>query len=252
MDQAPIIEMFSSIQGEGPYVGYRQLFIRFAECNLSCDYCDTPTEAINTAKIEQTPGLQDFELISNPVDKDTLTYYVKQAFSRLPGHHSISLTGGEPLLHADFLKPWMQEIFTKFKFPFYLETNGTLPEELRKIVKLVNFTSMDIKLPSVAKLERPYWQEHQEFLRILAENKSCGCKTNYFVKVVVNENTTDEELYNVVWCITSSESAAEVILQPESNNPPEPLRLLKMQEKLITHLGKVRVIPQTHKMLHII
>ena len=39
--EAKINEIFSSIQGEGPIVGYKQLFIRFCGCNLHCDYCDT-------------------------------------------------------------------------------------------------------------------------------------------------------------------------------------------------------------------
>ena len=36
-----IKEIFTSVQGEGPYVGYKQLFIRFCNCNLKCNYCDT-------------------------------------------------------------------------------------------------------------------------------------------------------------------------------------------------------------------
>ena len=40
--KAKIKEIFASIQGEGPYVGVKQLFIRFCACNLNCDYCDTP------------------------------------------------------------------------------------------------------------------------------------------------------------------------------------------------------------------
>ncbi|MEM4195978.1 MAG: 7-carboxy-7-deazaguanine synthase QueE, partial [Methanothermobacter sp.] len=40
--KAPIMEVFSSIQGEGLLLGKRQIFIRFAGCNLNCSYCDTP------------------------------------------------------------------------------------------------------------------------------------------------------------------------------------------------------------------
>ena len=36
-----INEIFSSIQGEGLYIGSKQLFIRFCGCNLKCNYCDT-------------------------------------------------------------------------------------------------------------------------------------------------------------------------------------------------------------------
>ena len=36
-----IKEIFKSIQGEGPYIGYEQLFVRFCKCNLKCGYCDT-------------------------------------------------------------------------------------------------------------------------------------------------------------------------------------------------------------------
>lgn len=37
---ADIIEIFSSIQGEGIFLGAKQIFVRFKRCNLTCSYCD--------------------------------------------------------------------------------------------------------------------------------------------------------------------------------------------------------------------
>ena len=36
--QVGISEIFSSVQGEGKYVGCRQLFIRLIGCNMDCPY----------------------------------------------------------------------------------------------------------------------------------------------------------------------------------------------------------------------
>ena len=39
---ANIVEVFSSLQGEGIYTGLPMTFVRLGSCSMGCRYCDTP------------------------------------------------------------------------------------------------------------------------------------------------------------------------------------------------------------------
>lgn len=94
-----ISEIFYSIQGEGARSGTANIFIRFAGCNLSCDFCDTD----HKVKSEYTA-----EQLSSEIQR----YDCK----------NIILTGGEPLLQYDYILAR----FLKMKgYYIAVETNGT-------------------------------------------------------------------------------------------------------------------------------
>ena len=40
-DLLDVHSLFFTIQGEGPFSGYRAIFVRLAGCNLQCINCDT-------------------------------------------------------------------------------------------------------------------------------------------------------------------------------------------------------------------
>jgi len=238
---ANVAEVFSSIQGEGLHVGRRQVFVRFYGCNLECRYCDTPRARApgGACRIQIDPGTGEFVASDNPLNADKLLNAVTDLTTR-GRQHSISLTGGEPLLHADFLRRWL--LMLRGGPYVHLETNGTLPDELEKIIGLIDVTAMDIKLPSAAEGEALY-DRHLRFLQIAARGE-------VFVKVVFADRTPDAELSEVVRIVRRVDPAIPVVLQPMTGaGAPGPRRILSAQAYVAKELPNVLVIPQVHKII---
>lgn len=101
---APISEVFESLQGEGASAGMPAIFVRLSGCNLSCPFCDTNHSPVLGA---MTPD----ELIER--------YFEKSSSDKL-----IVITGGEPLLHRE----WLEKMVIKLRgrFPVEIETNGSI------------------------------------------------------------------------------------------------------------------------------
>jgi 7-carboxy-7-deazaguanine synthase len=242
---APIQEIFSSTQGEGVYVGKRQIFVRFAHCHLKCAYCDTPmTSATGQCHVETLPGSGEIVLHPNPLHPDMLVLLTKELWSQAR-HHSISLTGGEPLLYHAFLRDVLP-LIRPFA-PLYLETSGTQPEFLEVILDWIDIVAMDIKLPSSTK-EFPRYEAHAAFYQ-LARQKEC------FIKVVFNAETNQDELDAIRDIVT--DRFTPIILQPETslqdrNVHIAPHELFRVENTLSQWFKDVRIIPQTHKMLNVL
>lgn len=253
---ARLVEVFSAIQGEGLNVGTRQIFIRFALCDLRCHFCDSAHtwNAPNTCRIERSPGLRDFEIHSNPVPLPILIEWVER--QNLPClHDSISLTGGEPLLHAPFLEQFIPEVKAITGLPVYLETGGHRPEQLAMILPYLDSVGMDLKLPSVS--GESHWQEHAKFLQLCFESD-----LEVFVKIVISQRTDPTELESSALLVAAVSQDIPIFLQPVtplaaseqfSQVPvlaPTPDQVLVWQSLMKKSVKQVRVIPQTHKMLN--
>ncbi|HAW49841.1 TPA: 7-carboxy-7-deazaguanine synthase QueE [bacterium] len=218
-------DIFLGIQGEGLWVGKRQLFIRFSGCNLRCKFCDT--------KYAQTPSRECLffgERLKNPINALWLKEKIKDI-----NFHSISLTGGEPLLQIDFLK----EFLVPKEYIVYLDTNGSLPFEFEKIKDLIDLVCMDIKLPSSTR-QRPLWDEHKKFL-IQAKD--------IFVKMVITEETEEDDFLYGVEVVNDISSKIPLVLQSSKKGLFD--RLFYFQEKALKKLSDVRIVPQVHKVFGI-
>ncbi|MDX2083833.1 MAG: 7-carboxy-7-deazaguanine synthase QueE [Candidatus Melainabacteria bacterium] len=244
---ALIQEVFSSVQGEGPYVGVRQIFVRGAKCHLKCAYCDTPMETPDgRCYVAWTPGSADLEPLENPLSPETILAVISR-LNATAKHHSVSFTGGEPLLYHRWLAcvlPGVRSLGLKT----YLETSGTQPELLHAVLPHTDIVAMDIKLPS-ATGEAPLFTEHAQFYKAVRQRP----QTELFVKVVFNANTSLEELRAIEAVLPDRH--IPIFLQPETTlDLPyrvrvRPADIFRVQDTLNHFFHHVRVIPQTHKLL---
>lgn len=232
MLEAPIVEIFSSIQGEGLLVGRRQIFVRFTGCNLDCNYCDT----------EDSKSVKNGELKS--VD------YVVDRINNLKTEdlHSISFTGGEPLLYADFIR----EVIDRIDTPSFLETNGTFPNEIKKLDNL-DYVSLDIKLPEHfdGDYNNKIFDREIESVNILLENS-----IKVYCKIVLFPESSLDYIEGLALRMSNEindKDLVSVVIQPVS-----PISRWKNSKDLLFKfsqaIGKymdVLTIPQLHKFLEI-
>lgn len=115
-----VSEIFVALQGEGLRAGTRNVFVRFAGCNLKCNRsehgfdCDTDFASV----------YKRFE------NAEELAFECAKLWGEDYNHRAVIFTGGEPLLQLS------EEILQAFKKRYFycaIETNGTIV--LKKGVK---------------------------------------------------------------------------------------------------------------------
>ena len=100
MIKYPIVEIFYSIQGEGFHMGKPHVFVRFGNCNLRCEWCDTNFLVFD-------------ELYLNDIIQKILSFRCNR----------VVFTGGEPCLQD--LDTIGNEL-KKYDINLSVETNGTI------------------------------------------------------------------------------------------------------------------------------
>lgn len=93
-------------------------------CNFRCGYCHNPELINGEAKIEEV-----FE-------------FLKTRQGKLDG---VVITGGEPCLQKD-LPEFIKQV-KELGFAVKLDTNGSFPEMLEKVLPDLDYVAMDIKAP---------------------------------------------------------------------------------------------------------
>jgi organic radical activating enzyme len=222
-----IFEIFTSIQGEGIYAGKKMVFVRFAGCNLECEYCDT---SVCRLAIE-----------GHALTVDEIIAGIAKELAEDKDVDTISFTGGEPLLHAEVISKLIEH-FKKKRIKAYVDTNGTLYNKLETIAADVDCVAMDIKLPSASN-GKEYWAEHKEFLK--------NVRGEVFIKIVLTSKTTIEEVEKAIELIMNDEKFIPLVLMPVTpmnNVAAVSQKNLDAFRKLASNrIKKTSVVPQMHK-----
>jgi len=137
-----VIEIFDSIEGEGRRSGLCATFIRLANCNLRCNWCDTPHAVAGT----------NFDKLSLA----DIINRVNTSFNR------VTLTGGEPLLSKN-IEPLITALSDK-NIEVNIETNGSV--DVAPFRKSPNvFFSIDYKLASSGVSQKMLWKNFTSLTR---------------------------------------------------------------------------------------
>ncbi len=256
MEKGYITELFSSFQGEGPYAGKRQIFIRFAGCTLSCIYCDTsyardPKPGFCTVFGNEASSKKRF--IENPLPSTLVIDFVKALIT--PDLHSISYTGGEPLLSSSFVKEIAIEA-KSMHLKNFIETNGYSANAFAAIADYFDFASIDIKLRNHrAVQEKDYSNLYRNAMECIKISADKGLDT--IAKVVVLKNTSVKEIETI--CSDLADFNVKFVLQPVTVPPhlqhadlaPGIEELFELSETAGRFLQDVMVHPQVHKIMRI-
>jgi len=243
---AELVEVFPSIQGEGMQVGLMQLFVRFAGCNLLCRTCDTRKSwtAGPGFVLAPWPGRRS-QQIANPIGATALYDLVSSEYP-LGDFHSVSLTGGEPLGQARFVREFAR-CCRQDGVKVFLETNGTLVAEATEVAEFVDFWSVDLKLSKTWGLNGRTAERHRRFLTSVPPDRS-------YLKLVVDAVDDPDEIVRGLEKIDTHRYIA--VIQPFSASASslgdwDSRLILEWLQVLRPHFSEVRWIPQVHKLLRI-
>ena len=277
--EAPVMEVFASIQGEGAFVGEPQVFLRLFGCPLRCRWCDTPGSWLVPAEGEaRVAALERGATLARGPRREPCWASPLQAACWIaacePGApRSVSVTGGEPLAWPDFLLALSPLLGGR---RLHLETAGAHPRSLARVLEICDHVSLDLKpepdldppvelvLPR-AELAAPFRRSADDrggeasphgaaewraarvaCLRLVGGRDACA-------KIVVSGNRRAEDFAALLDEVEEHAPALPVYLTPVTplrGCKPAPLELVESVAEMARDRDlAVRVVPQVHRLL---
>ena len=229
-----VSEIFTSIEGEGVFVGKKTLFIRLSGCHLKCRWCDTryalPLDSGIDYQVEEIKDL-----------------VVKE---RQPFTYKVNFTGGEPLLQIEAVTQLADFIKRHTNLKTYIESSCFDSELFSKILPYMDICKVEFKT------EDSKVVKDEDYDNLLINEIRClelavqNSKTTY-IKIVVTNSTKLDSFKNLVCNISKKIKPSDImgfIIQPSDIiDQPTVNKLLDIYDIVQPMFPEVRIIPQLHK-----
>lgn len=231
-----INEVFTSIEGEGIYLGTKTLFIRFAGCPLKCFWCDTPYAlSLNDGKeyeIEEAKRL---------IDKNIMTNTFK-----------VNLTGGEPLLQYKAVYEIAKHLKSK-GLTTYLESSCYDANRFDYILPWIDICKIEFKTNNSNAVRK------ENYEKLVNENLQClhdalSNKKITYIKIVISNKDNPKDIKIILDKIfkrVDEEMIYGFVLQPAYGVEPSMKQMLEIYDEVYKYYRGVRIIPQIQKVMNI-
>jgi organic radical activating enzyme len=232
--RARVSEIFTSIEGEGIFVGKKTLFIRFSGCHLKCRWCDTkyalPLDSGTDYQIDEIKDLIIKEL---------------QPFT-----YKVNFTGGEPLLQTEAVIELADFVKKQTNVKTYMESSCFDSELFSKVLPYIDICKIEFKTDDSKVVE------DEEYDNLILNEIKClelAVQSNKatYIKIVVTNSTNLESFKNLVYNISEKIKPSDIlglIIQPSFGiDQPTVNKLLDTYDIVQPMFPEVRIIPQLHK-----
>jgi 7-carboxy-7-deazaguanine synthase len=232
--RARVSEIFTSIEGEGIFVGKKTLFIRFSGCHLKCRWCDTkyalPLDSGTEYQIDEIEDLIIREL---------------QPFT-----YKVNFTGGEPLLQTDAVIKLADFIKKQTNLKTYIESSCFDSELFSKVLPYIDICKIEFKTDDSKVVENEVY-DNLLFNEIKCLELAVESNKTTYIKIVVTNSTNLESFKNLVYNISKKIKPTDIlgfIIQPSHGvDQPTVNKLLDTYDIVQPMFPEVRIIPQLHK-----
>ncbi len=232
--RARVSEIFTSIEGEGIFVGKKTLFIRLSGCHLRCRWCDTkyalPLDSGTDYQIDEIKDLIIKEL--------------------RPFTYKVNFTGGEPLLQTEAVIELADFIKKQTNLKTYMESSCFDSELFSKVLPYIDICKIEFKTDDSNVVE------DEDYDNLILNEIKClelAVESNKatYIKIVVTNSTNLKSFKNLVYNISERTKPSDIlgfIIQPSSGiDQPSVNKLLDTYDIVEPMFPEVRIIPQMHK-----